>query len=68
MEARLKYFADTYYGLDFDLRAESAQGFDFERLRDVVKRHIRILQFPAVEPAGSRIIQFSMEERWLRRV
>ena len=44
VDARLKYYAKTYYSLDFDLRKESAGGFDFDRLKDVVKRQIGILQ------------------------
>ena len=44
VDARLKYYAKTYYSLDFDLRRESAEGFDFDRLKDVVKRQIGILQ------------------------
>ena len=44
IESRLKYFSNEYYKQDFDLRLEFAQGFDYGKLRDMVNRHVRILQ------------------------
>ena len=44
IETRFKYYADKYYELDINLRMESPQGFDFNKLRDTVNKQIRILQ------------------------
>ena len=44
IEARMSYYAKEYYEKDWDLKAATGQGFDFDKLRYAVKRHIMILK------------------------
>merc|ERR1712212_1280586 len=44
IEARMSYYAKDYYEKDWDLMKATGQGFDFDKLRYAVKRHIMILR------------------------
>ena len=44
VDARLGYYAEEYYEKDWDLMKATGQGFNFDKLRYAVKRHIMILR------------------------
>merc|ERR1712212_920384 len=44
VDARMGYYAEEYYEKDWDLMKATSQGFDFDKLRYAVKRHIMILR------------------------
>merc|ERR1712212_760704 len=44
IEARMSYYADEYYEKDVDLKVATGQGFDFDKLRERVKFHIKVLK------------------------